>query len=280
MKRLFMQIGFFIIQNPFLQNFPRGSIHEGRTKGICAPGLNCYSCPAAAFSCPIGILQNFFRGAVSSSIFFVTGFLVLVGAIFGRFVCGFACPMGLLQDLIYKLPTRKLVVRLKFLSYLKYAVLVLFVIVLPFSVRGGAAFGDPWFCAYICPSGTVFGAWPLVLANDFLRGTLGFLFNFKTAVALGLLTAALFINRFFCRVLCPLGAIYSLFNRISFFRINFNPSKCTACAKCNKACQLKLKPIIETTHPDCIRCGDCVRACEEKAMTYGTIKNGKTSIEK
>ena len=279
MRRLFAQIAFFLLQNPFMGNFAAGSIHMGETKRFCSPGLNCYSCPAAAFSCPIGSLQNFLRGAQRSISLFVVGFLMATAAFFGRFICGFVCPMGLVQDLIYRVPTKKLIVRMRILSYLKYVVLMLFVILLPLTIRdhieiGGAHFfldGQAWFCAYICPSGTIFAAWPLALANDAVRGMLGVMFNIKTVIALGLLTAALFINRFFCRVLCPLGAIYALFNKVSFIQINFNKSNCDGCKKCNKACQLALNPITETTHSDCVRCGSCVRSCEEKALVYGTV---------
>ncbi|MCL2703028.1 MAG: 4Fe-4S binding protein [Defluviitaleaceae bacterium] len=272
MKRLLAQIGFFVLHNPYLQNFFSGRIYDGKLKGFCAPGLNCYSCPAAAFSCPIGSLQNFFRGTGHNISLFVTGFLIAMGAAFGRFVCGFACPMGFLQDLIYKAPTPKFRVRLRKLSYFKYIVLAAFVIILPFSVRDYlSGLGYPWFCAYICPSGTIFGAWPLLAANDFIRGMLGALFNIKTAVAIGLITMALFINRFFCRVLCPLGAIYAMFNKISFVRINHDKPACANCAKCSESCNLRLDPVKESSHPDCMRCGNCVRACGEKALKYGTI---------
>jgi len=273
-KRLLAQIGFFIAQNPFLQNFFGGRIYSGRLKGFCAPGLNCYSCPAAAFSCPIGSLQNFFRGAKQSLSWFVAGFLISVGALFGRFVCGFACPMGFIQDLLYKIPVPKIRVRLRYLSYLKYVTLVLFVLILPLAVRDFLTLlGDPWFCKYICPSGTVFGALPLVAANDYLRGMLGALFVQKTAITLALVIAALFVSRFFCRVLCPLGAIYALFNRISFVRINFRENACSGCGECNRHCELKLEPVKEANHPDCVRCGKCVRSCGEKALTYGTLIN-------
>lgn len=270
-KRLFAQIAFFVAQNPLLSRFVTGQIYTGELKNFCTPGLNCYSCPAAVYSCPIGSLQLFLSGVKHNLSLFVTGFLVSVGALLGRFICGYVCPMGLLQDLIYRIKTPKLRVRLKYLSYVKYVVLVVFVIILPFGMRHFLVeTGLPWFCKYICPSGTIFGAIPLLSNNEMLRLQTGILTMLKSLIAGGVVIASLFISRFFCRVLCPLGAIYGLFNRISFFRINFHEDKCTNCGQCGKACQLCLEPVKQPNSHDCVRCGGCVRACHTKALTYGT----------
>lgn len=275
-KRLLAQFAFFLLQNPLLNRFFTGKIYEGPLKNVCTPGLNCYSCPAAVYSCPIGSLQLFFGGAKQSLSLFVTGFLVSTAALLGRFICGYVCPMGLLQDLIYKIKTPKLLLKMKVLSYVKYIILALFVIVLPLFVRHElTGLGSPWFCKYICPSGTIFGAAPLVSVNGFLRKLTGILFNWKAAVAATLLISSLFINRFFCRVLCPLGAIYALFNRISFFRINFHEEKCVSCDKCSKACHVRLEPVKQPNAPECVRCGNCVKACPTKALVHGTALNTK-----
>lgn len=275
-KRLITQFAFFLAQNPLLNQFISGKIYTGPLKNVCTPGLNCYSCPAALYSCPIGSMQLFFAGAKQSLSLFVAGFLITTAAAFGRFICGYVCPMGLLQDLVYKIKTPKLRVRMKYLSYLKYVILAVFVIGLPLLVRHDlTGLGAPWFCKYICPSGTIFGAVPLISVNDFLRKLIGVLFNWKVALASILVISSLFVNRFFCRVLCPLGAIYSLFNRFSFFRINFQEEKCVSCDKCSKACHICLEPVKQPNAPECVRCGNCVRSCPTKALAYGTALGSK-----
>ncbi|MCL2407405.1 MAG: 4Fe-4S binding protein [Defluviitaleaceae bacterium] len=277
--RPLIQTAFFFAQNPFLGNFLTGRIHDGDSKGFCTPGLNCYSCPAAAFSCPIGTLQNFFRGAVTDISFAVVGFLVAVSAMFGRFICGYVCPMGFLQDILHKTPLPKLRVRLKYLSYLRYVILALFVVILPIAVSDYfSQNGETWFCAYICPSGTIFGAVPLLAhpSNAPLRDMLGGVFIQKAVIAIAIVLTSMFIYRIFCRLLCPLGAIYSIFNKISFIRINFAESRCTSCRKCDKACHVNLSPITDTTSHDCMRCGSCVRSCPTDALKYGTLITKRT----
>ena len=268
-KRLMAQFGFFLLQNPFLSNFITGEIYTGDLKRICTPGLNCYSCPAAAVSCPIGAVQLFFAGVRQSISFYVTGFLILVGVVFARFICGFVCPMGLLQDLLYRIKTPKRVVRLRFLRYVKYVVLALFVIILPLTIRHElSGLGRPWFCAYICPSGTLFGAVPLMAVHDFLHQFIGFQFILKVVIAVAIVVFSIFFLRIFCRVLCPLGAIYALLNRVSILHMQCDKSKCVDCSACSKSCHIKIEPMREPNAPECFRCGKCVGACPHKALSY------------
>ena len=267
--RLLAQFAFFVLQNPFLANFHKGRIYQGRLKLACTPGLNCYSCPAAVASCPIGSLQMFLGGARHSMSLYVTGFLLTLGVVFGRFICGYVCPMGLLQDLLYKIKAPKIKLRLRYARYAKYAVLVLFVIVLPFVVRDELIrTGAPWFCKYICPSGTIFAAAPLLGANDFLRAMVGAQFYIKAAIAFGLMLTSIFVFRFFCRVLCPLGAVYALFNKFAFLRMHCHKDKCTSCGKCRQACHIMLEPDKNPNSPECVRCGKCVKACDVRALRY------------
>ncbi|MCL2187483.1 MAG: 4Fe-4S binding protein [Defluviitaleaceae bacterium] len=266
-KRLLIQIGFFIAQNPFLHNFINGRIFQGRSKYFCTPGLHCHACPAAAFSCPMGALQSFFAGARYSISLYVTGFLLAIGILFGRFICGFVCPFGLVQDLLYRLKTPKIIVRLRFLRYVKYGVLALFVVILPLVIRHGVSgLGQMWFCAYICPSGTLFGALPILAAHSFLRPLIGLQFFIKLAILLGILILSVFILRIFCRVLCPLGAIYSLFNRISVLHMHCDKEKCTTCGGCAASCHIQLEPAKQPNAAECFRCGKCASSCAQKAL--------------
>ncbi|MCL1862528.1 MAG: 4Fe-4S binding protein [Defluviitaleaceae bacterium] len=254
------QLGFFILQNPFFKNFFSGEIYQGNLKHVCTPGLNCYACPAAAFSCPIGAAQMFFAGARHSISLYVTGFLLTVGVIFGKFICGFVCPMGFLQDLLYKIKTPKLILRLRYLRYIKYFVLVGFVVLLPM------IFSNPTFCAYICPSGTIFGAVPLLAVHDFLHDYIGLQFVIKAVIAIGIVVISVFVLRIFCRVLCPLGAIYSLLNGVAILHMKCDAEKCISCKNCFNACHIKIRPKIEPNHPECFRCGKCTSACKQKAL--------------
>jgi len=267
MKRLLTQIFFFILQNPFMKNFVDGVIYQGRSKMICTPGLNCYSCPAAAMSCPIGTLQFFVAGARYNISLFVTGFLISTGVVFGRLICGYVCPMGLLQDLFYKIKTPKRIMQFRIFRYIKYLVLVLFVFLLPLLITHElSGLGDPWFCKFICPSGTIFGAVPLLLQNESLRELAGVLLIINLITAAALLICAVFIYRPFCRLLCPLGAIYALFNKIALLKMRCDHEKCISCNSCAKACPIMLQPAKQPNSPECVRCGSCKAACKAKAL--------------
>jgi polyferredoxin len=247
LKRIHFQAVFFLLQNPLLPNFLSGEIYQGRAKRICTPGLNCYSCPAAITSCPVGALQLFFAGVKFSISLFVTGFLLTIGLIFGRYICGYVCPFGFFQDLLYKIKTPKLKLK-RFMGsavYIKYIILILFVIVLPFVIRHElSGLGSPWFCKYICPAGTIFGALPILHSNEALRSLLGQQFILKAVIAGIVVIMSVFVFRPFCRVLCPLGAIYSFFNRFSIFRMGCGGGsdsknktslehKCNSCRGCH-----------------------------------------------
>jgi len=278
-KRLLSQIFFFFLQNPLVMNYFSGSIYRGDLKKVCTPGLNCYSCPAAVTSCPIGATQFFLAGVRQNISFYVTGILISIGVIFGRFICGYVCPVGLLQDLLYKIKTPKLKPRFKYTRYIKYLVLLVFVIILPLTIRHElSTLGEPWFCKFICPSGTIFGAIPLVIVNESLRNMAGILFVWKSVLAGCLLLISIPVYRFFCRVLCPLGAIYALLNPIAVIKMRCDKEKCDSCGLCSEKCNINLNPQDKPNDPECVRCGDCVKTCPSKALSYG-VRNIPDSKE-
>ena len=266
---MLVQLAFTALTNGYAAGFAKGSIYKGPGKFICLPGLNCYSCPGALGSCPIGSLQAVIGSRSYRFSFYIAGFLLLFGALFGRLVCGWLCPFGLVQDLLYKIPFVKKLRRLpgdRWLKYLKYVILAGFVIVLPLTVLDIVGHGQPWFCKYICPSGTLFAGIPLIASNPPLRAALGWLFTWKAAILAALLLLSLLVYRPFCRYLCPLGAIYGLFNPAALYRFRIDKEKCTGCGACQKACKLDI-PIHQTPNsPECIRCGDCRRACPHGAI--------------
>ena len=267
--RMLVQLAFTALTNGYAAGFAKGSIYKGPGKFICLPGLNCYSCPGALGSCPIGSLQAVIGSRSYRFSFYIAGFLLLFGALFGRLVCGWLCPFGLVQDLLYKIPFVKKLRRLpgdRWLKYLKDVILAGFVIVLPLTVLDIVGQGQPWFCKYICPSGTLFAGIPLIASNPPLRAALGWLFTWKAAILAALLLLSLLVYRPFCRYLCPLGAIYGLFNPAALYRFRIDKEKCTGCGACQKACKLDI-PIHQTPNsPECIRCGDCRRACPHGAI--------------
>ncbi|MCR5253829.1 MAG: 4Fe-4S binding protein [Treponema sp.] len=267
--RLIIQASFAALSNGYVKGFTAGRIFEGKSKFLCVPGLNCYSCPGALASCPIGSLQATLNARQYRISLYVAGLLVLFGTILGRFVCGFLCPFGLLQDLFFKIPFVKKIRKLpceKGLRWLRFFFLAIFVILLPMFVIDITGLGEPWFCKFICPTGTLEGGVPLVLLNSAMRGAAGFLFKWKLLILIITLLSSIVIYRPFCRYVCPLGAIYGIFNKISFYRIKIDSEKCTKCGACQKSCKLDIPVWKNPDSMDCIRCGECKSACPQKAI--------------
>ncbi len=278
--RLWVQIVFTALTNGYLLGFTKGQIYQGSSKKLCVPGLNCYSCPGAIGSCPIGSLQAVIGSRNYKFSFYVIGFLMIIGSFMGRFVCGWLCPFGLFQDLLHKIPLVKKIRKVpfdKYLRYLKYIILGIFVIGLPLLLADSNGFSDPWFCKVICPAGTLMGGIPLVSANPFLREAIGFLFSWKMGFLLFIIVLSTMVYRPFCRYLCPLGAIYGLFNHFSLYRYEIDQDKCTKCGLCQRACEMDI-PVQKTPNSaECIRCGKCMKACPHQAIHSTFSKKEKIS---
>ena len=270
--RLALQLCFAALLNGYAVGFSKGKIFTGGIKGVCVPVLNCYSCPGALGACPIGSIQALLGGTKTKIPFYVLGMLTLFGVVFGRLLCGFVCPFGLVQDLFAKIPVKKLKVPKKadkFLRLIKYGVLAVFVILLPLLLKNEFGVGDPFFCKYICPAGTLGGGIPLVLTNESLRALAGKLFGWKTLVLVLILAGSIWIPRLFCRYLCPLGAFYALFNRFSLYRMTVDKEKCVHCGKCEKACPMAVDVPENICSGECIRCGKCKSVCPTNAISSG-----------
>ena len=267
-KRRWIQLYAALLFNANLKGFGNGQIYKGPLKNICTPGLNCYSCPGASGACPLGSLQNALSDSGHTLPFYVFGVIALYGLLFGRWICGFLCPFGLIQELLHKIPTPKLkkskVTRV--LSWFKYVILVVFVFILPvmYMFRD---FPLPAFCKYICPAGTLEGAMGLLSnkVNDSMFGMLGPLFTWKFLLMVSFLVACVFIYRMFCRFLCPLGALYGLFNRFALVGVKLEKSKCTDCGICVSKCQMDIRRVGDH---ECINCGECISACPTKAIQW------------
>lgn len=272
LKRHGVQGLWALITNSYLVGFIQGKIYKGSLKNICVPGLNCYSCPGAVGSCPIGSLQAVIGSWKFQFAAYVSGFLIFIGALAGRVVCGWLCPFGLIQDLLHKIPFPKKIKTFradKLLRKLKYVILIVFVILLPMFAVDILGQGAPYFCKLICPAGTLEGGIPLVLLNKALHSAIGWLYTWKMIILIVTVLLSVLIYRPFCKYICPLGAIYSVFNPMSVFRYRVDKEKCTGCSACAKVCKMNVNPSEDANSTECIRCGACKSACPTCAITSG-----------
>lgn len=268
--RLTVQLLFTIFTNGYAYGFLKGKIYQGNLKYACVPGLNCYSCPGAVASCPLGALQALLNQRGFKIPFGVLGFFFLFGSLLGRFICGWLCPFGLVQELLHKIPIFRKRKRLPFhhiLKYGKYLTLILLVGIGSMFLFDGFA-KVPAFCKYLCPSGTLFGALPLLGSNELLRSQAGSLFFWKLGVLIFIILLSVKVYRPFCQYLCPLGAIYGWFNRFSLVQIHWEEERCVSCMACERACLLALSIRDISRSPECIRCGKCMDACPEKCLHF------------
>ncbi|NLP06234.1 4Fe-4S binding protein [Candidatus Fermentibacteria bacterium] len=281
LRQRLVQFSSALAANAWLQGWVEKGIYTGPLKVACFPGLQCYSCPSSIASCPLGSLQSLLAspgislGSIGSTepltVLAILGSILFVGFLAGRFACSHLCPFGLLQDLLYMIPAPRL--RLPpGLRNARFAVLAVFAVSLPLLLRPGPGMpGDPWFCKAVCPAGTVTGGWPFALWDS--GGTLetGFLFAWKSAVAVLVILWSVTTSRPFCRTLCPLGAAWGLAGRVSLFRMTVDRS-CIRCGKCREVCPVDIEIWKDPSSSTCIRCGRCVPACPVAAVKNGLAK--------
>jgi len=268
-----VQAIFFFITNGYW-GFPVSkTIYQGPLKVICSPGLNCYSCPASTTYCPIGALQQILAGVrlalENGQLFFglyVVGTIGIIGGFVGRMVCGWACPFGLFQELLHKIPSPKFDVP-RGLRFIKYAVLALMVVVLPLLAVDDFGLGSPWFCKYLCPAGTLEAGLPLLALQPSLRQTIGPLFYNKLFFMFVFILWSIPSSRPFCRTTCPLGAFYALFHKVKLVKLRFNEQLCIQCKACHPVCPMGVKFNESPEDMECISCLSCTRACQ-----YGAIE--------
>ena len=267
--RGWIQAGAVLVTNLHLPNFIKGGIYQGKGKNVCVPGLNCYSCPAASGACPIGAFQAVAGSSKFRFSYYISGFLILLGVLLGRLICGFLCPFGWFQELLHRIPTRKFSTKkLRPLTYLKYVILLVMVVLLPAFAVNDVGMGDPFFCKYLCPQGVLEGAIPLALVNSGIRAALGKLFTWKLCILLAVTALSILFYRPFCKWLCPLGAFYALFNKVSLLQMKVDANACISCGKCARACSMDVDVTKTPDHAECIRCGKCVLACPTGAVHF------------
>ena len=273
LARKWVQALWFFLANGFWGFPATGNIYQGPLKVICSPGLNCYSCPAATTYCPIGSLQQLLLGirfSLQTGQFFfgtfVVGTMGMLGAVFGRFICGWACPFGFIQELLHKIPSAKFSIPDP-LRWLKYGFLLFFVIILPLVLVDDFGMGKPWFCKYVCPAGTLEAGIPMLILMPDLRSTVGWLYVNKIVILIGFIVWSVLASRPFCRTTCPLGAFYALFSRYQLIKLKLNEDNCTTCGACHSVCPVEIK-FNET--PDSCECVNCMR-CMTEACHFDAI---------
>lgn len=265
LRRHLVQAVTALVANFKPGNFLTGEIYQGKLKQYCVPFLNCYSCPAAVGACPLGSLQSLAAAPAARLSLYVLGGMIVAGGLAGRLMCGWLCPFGFLQDFLARISRIKLALP-RWLIKLKYLALPL-VVLLPVLLVDAYGFGGPYFCQYICPAGTLTAGIPLLLTGRDLWPLVGLVFWWKIFLLLVVLVAAVFIYRPFCRILCPLGAFWGLFNRVALFRLALTGA-CSACNRCAKACPVGLSLPEERNSAECIRCMACVGSCSHEVLQF------------
>lgn len=268
-RRIVQTISMIVINSyPGIKPGAGKFLYQGNLKQICVPILNCYSCPLAWGSCPIGSVQQSLKVGIIP--LFAAGFFGAIGILTGRLVCGWLCPFGFLQEILFKIKTVKL--RLPtWTRYIKYAVLMLTIIV-PIFLH------QPFFCKFICPSGTLGASIWQILMQPMLIESIGFYFTLKYLFLFIFISGSITFKRFFCVTLCPIGAIYGLFNKISLLRMKTDMNKCTECEQCRLNCPMDISIYKNSNHFDCIRCFKCISVCPHNAVTNNIpIKSKKAA---
>ena len=201
------------------------------------------------------------------------------GVIFGRLICGLLCPFGFFQDLLHKIPSKKFSTKkLKILRYIKYIILSGILVGVGFALKGQFEVVPPFFCKYICPQGIMEAAIPLASRNLALRAALGPLFRFKFVILVITIILSIGFFRPFCKWICPLGAFYSLFNRLSFYQYKVDKNKCINCGVCARVCHMDVDITKDSAALECIRCGECLKACPVSAISSGMFKRDLMTI--
>lgn len=262
--RRLIQLASTVFSNSFFASGVTKAVNTSSLKGVCVPILNCYACPSALFSCPIGTLQHFF--ALRAIPFYALGLIGVVGLTVGRMPCGWLCPFGFLQDLMYKIRSAKYRIPQVF-TYVKYLVLLVLVLLIPYKT------GELWF-SKLCPAGTLTAAIPWLIWNPTNPATgqpvlpegPGLVFYIALLILVVFLIWFIVSKRPFCRVACPLGALLSFFNRYSILRLQVVP-RCDGCNTCEVNCPMDLNVYEDVDSKDCIRCLECTRCGYVRVIT-------------
>jgi polyferredoxin len=266
LRRRIVQFISLALTNSYIASIPTASFYQGNLKGACVPILNCYACPLAWGSCPVGTLQHFI--IIRALPFYLLGVLGLIGLFVGRWPCGWMCPFGWFQEVLFKIRSPKLRPP-DWLRHTKYVFLFVVTMLVAWITY------EPWFCK-LCPAGTLEAGlpwlWWSARGSMFAEGMdfTTWMFQLKIVILAGVVVSAILISRPFCRYVCPLGAILGIMNKVSLLQLDFDLDNCAIayakgsefencqkCTHCSRHCPMGLKVPEQRSSVDCIRCMNC-----------------------
>ncbi len=289
-KRLFTtrwpwQLSSTLLGNAYLGFLSHAGLYRGFLKNFCFPGLNCYSCPAATGACPLGSLQQalasmrLLPSLALPALSYVLGWLLLFGLLLGRFICGWLCPFGFLQELLHKIPLGPKKKAPRSGRFIKHVFLWALVLILPVASADITGYGKVWFCRLFCPAGTLeAGIFNLGLRPE-IHTMIGTLFYGKLLVLIGILIGCIIYLRLFCALFCPLGCLYGLLQRWGCFKIYISPENCSSCGLCEKVCPMNLKLPDQLDSNECIRCLNCMKICPTKGIRLESLLLPHTVVD-
>lgn len=205
---------------------------------------------------------NFVFSDVASQILLLLITIPLT-VIMGRFFCGFFCAFGSLGDLLWFISSKTIKPRFRIpekadsaLKHVKYGILIAIIGIWTFHFITIQSTSDPW---------TVFG---MLLPGSGLP-SLTYLFSIGGLLLLLIMVGSLFVERFFCRYLCPLGAIFAVSSRFRLFNIRKNRNNCGSCKLCTRKCSMGI-PLYQydkVTSGECINCFVCMEHCPKSNIS-------------
>ena len=266
-KRLISQILIFFSANLGALNF--------RT-GFCYPFFYCNSCPSATSACPLraleqSVYQMSFKWRLLVYPLLILGFF---GTTSGRAICGWACPIGLLQrgtgkiaryfkkyNSIKKLGQLKIEQYFRYIKYLNLIFLVFFTT---------AFFG--FMFTEICPIGILTGTIPTLILYPG-KFVLNPFFWIAFIIFIKFIILIFTIERGWCRYFCPVGAILAPFNKISILHVSLEKKEifdkeCLHCNACSNICPMGIDVINMKRDPECILCGKCINICPKNLIKF------------
>ena len=249
-RRFASQLGFLFISNT--------ALIFGAT-GLIYTYFYCWESPFALMACPIGVIEHAFADRTWYLLPYLIGFIAFVSIIFGRAACGWACPIGFLQDIVKGRKVEKRKEIDKKLRMMKYPILI--AIPIASYITRALAYTD------ICPIGGLTATLPH-LAIDPYGYTFTFFFYPKMINVAGFFILIAFITRGWCRHLCPVGAMMAQFNKVSVLQIKFYEEECIKCYRCAAVCPMQINMPYENQSGECIRCGKCIDACPKNALEF------------
>lgn len=218
--------------------------------GGFARGMGLHPSPVCAITKPFLFLST--GGGVPTIFLTILVFISVFSIVGNKVFCGWACPIGAVQELFNQIPLPK---RIK--------------VILPFRVSNPIRITI--FVAFIVFVFTAgISVYDYFNPFHFLHWRFGL---YVTMVLLIVLAASLFIFRPFCYFVCPIGLFTWVLEHYSLIKVKVNKHNCKECNLCIKKSSCPaVQSILDDKRyrPDCFACGRCIGACPEKALRFAS----------